>query len=77
MSKLLAKEAIFANPEKYIKWMCFDVLISVDYQVFNLAGRQLKQQLIGGSYCFFCNGKYRTTKWIKEHCTNVLGFVVV
>jgi len=61
--------------EKYIKWMCFNLLISTDNQVFNLLFKPMKEQLIGGSYCFYCNGKYRTKKYIKENCLEVLGFI--
>ena len=55
--------------------MCYDILISIDNQVFTLKGRKLKEQLIGGSYCYYCNGKYRTKKWIRENCVNVLGLI--
>ena len=71
--KLLTQDEIFNNPEKYIKWMCYNLLISIDNQVFNLSSQRMKEQLVGGSYCFYCNGKYRTKKWIRKHCTNVLG----
>jgi len=72
---LLTKKEIFENSEKYVKFMCFDIYISIDNQVFTLLERKLKEQLIGGSFCYFCNGKYRTKKWIKENCVNVLGKV--
>ena len=70
---LLSKETIIQNPEKYIKWMCYDIFISIYNQVFNLSFKPLKEQLIGGSYCFYCNGKYRTKKWIRSNCVIVLG----
>lgn len=73
MSNLLTKEQIFNNPEVYIKFMCYDIYITIDNQVFNLKMNKLKEQLIGGSYCFYCNKKYRTKKWIRENCSNVLG----
>ncbi|MFW5847435.1 MAG: hypothetical protein ACOCVF_00755 [bacterium] len=57
--------------------MCYDILISIDNQVFNLSMKQLKEQLIGGSYCYFCHGKYRTKKWIRKNCVNVLGLVKI
>ncbi|GEM_PF-2189173 len=75
MNKLLTKQEIESNLSETIKWMCYDVLITVDSQVFNLSLKQLKEQLIGGSYCYFCNGKYRTKRWIRENCVNVLGCV--
>lgn len=75
MNKLLTKEEIFNNPETYIKFLCFDIYVTTDNQVFNLLKRKLKEQLIGGSYCYFCNGKYQTKKWIRENCVNVVGKV--
>lgn len=75
MSKLLTKEQIFENSEKFIKFICFDIYITTDNQVFSLKAKKLKEQLIGGSYCYYCNGKYRTKKWIRENCINVLGLV--
>lgn len=71
----LSIDKITQYPEKYIKWMCYDIFISIDNQVFNLSLKPLKEQLIAGSYCYFCNGKYRTKKWIRENCINVLGFI--
>ena len=48
-------EKIKENPELYIKWMCYNLLITIDNQVFNLSFERMKEQLIGGSFCFFCN----------------------
>ena len=62
--------------EKYIKFMCFDIFISIDNQVFNLSLKPLKEQLIGGSYCYYVNGRYRTKTWIRKNCVNVLGFII-
>lgn len=75
MNNLLTKEQIFNNPEAYIKFLCYDIYITTDNQVFSLQKRKLKEQLIGGSYCFYCNGKYRTKKWIRDNCIKVLGLV--
>jgi len=77
MSKLLTKEEIFKNPEIFIKWMCYNIYITTDNQVFSLSKRKLNEQLVGGSYCFYCNGKYRPKKWIKENCICVLGLVKI
>ena len=76
MNKLLTEEQIFNNPEKYIGWMCYNIYITIDNQVFSLSGVKLKEQLIGGSYCYYCNGRYRTKKWMRENCANVLGRIV-
>lgn len=75
MSKLLTKKQIFNNPETYIKFLCYDIYITTDNQVFSILGKKLKEQLIGGSYCYYCNGKYRTKYWIRKNCTKVLGLV--
>ena len=75
INNLIPKNKIIANPEKYIKWMCYNSLISIDSQVFKLSLKLMKEQLIGGSYCYYCNGKYRTKKWIRENCVEVLGFI--
>ena len=75
MNHLLTTEQIKNNPEKYIKWMCYDIYITADFQVFNLSFKKLKEQLIGGSYCFYCNGKYRTKRWINKNSVNVLNLV--
>lgn len=72
MNKLSIKQ-VKENPEKHIKWMCYNIFITTDNQVINQQFKLLKEQLIGGSYCFFCNGKYRTQKWINQNCVNVLG----
>ena len=65
---------IQANPEIFIKWMCYNLLISIDNQVFNLLLNPMNEKLIGGSYCYYCNGRYRTRKYIRENCVDVLGF---
>lgn len=70
---MIDKREIIKNPKKYIKFICHNILISTDNQVFNLSFKPLKEQLIGGSYCFYVDGKYRTKKWIRKNCTNILG----
>jgi hypothetical protein len=69
----ISENEIIENPEKYFKWMAYNLLITVDSQVFNLSFKKMNEQLIGGSYCFYCNGRYRTRKWINENCSYVLG----
>jgi len=68
-------EEIKINPEKHIKWMCYNIFITTDKQVVNQKFNLLKEQLIGGSYCYFVDGKYRTRKWINDNCINVLGYI--
>ena len=75
MNKLLTEKQIKQHPELHFKWMCYNLLITTDNQVFNLSFEKMKEQLIGGSYCFYCHGKYRTKKWIREHSVNVLGVI--
>ena len=73
MNNLSTIDQINEAPERFIKFLCYDIYITTDNQVFNLSMKPLKEQLIGGSYCFWCNGKYRTKKWIRENCTNIFG----
>lgn len=75
--KLLSEKQITQYPELYIKWMCYNLLITTDNQVFNLSFEKMKEQLIGGSYCFYCNGRYRTKKWIRENSVIILGLVII
>jgi hypothetical protein len=72
---MLSNYQIKNSPEIHIKWMCYDIFISTDNQVFNLSFEPRKEQLIGGSYCYYCNGRYRTKKWIRENCANVHGLI--
>ena len=75
MNKLLTKTQITENLDTTIKWMCYNLYITTDNQVFNLSFDKMKEQLIGGSYCFYCNERYRTKTWINKNCVNVLGIV--
>ena len=58
-----------------VGWICYDIYITTDNQVFNLSFRKLKEQLKGGSYGYTVNGKFKTKKWIKEHCCNVKNII--
>ena len=66
---------IIKNPENEIKWMCFNVFITKDKIVVNQFFKPIKEQLVGGSYGFTIESKFRTKKWINEHCVNVLGYI--
>jgi hypothetical protein len=70
--KTSINNAKIINPESEIKWMCYNVFITDKKVVVNEQFNLLKEQLIGGSYCYYVNGKYRTLKWINENCVNVL-----
>lgn len=70
---MLKINQIKEQPEKHIKWICYNIFITIDNQVVNQRFGLLKEQLIGGSYCYFVNGKYRTKHWIRKHCVKVLG----
>ncbi len=74
MNKLSTNQ-IKQHPEVYLEWMCYNIFITTDNQVVNQKFNLLTERLIGGSYCFRCNGKYRTRKWIEENRVNVLGRV--
>jgi hypothetical protein len=75
MNNLLTIQQIQSKPEIYIGWMCYNIFITIDNQVVNLSLEPLKELLIGGSYCFYVNRKYRTKKYIRKHCVNVLGLI--
>jgi hypothetical protein len=72
---MLSTYQIKSSPEKFIGWMCYDAFITLDNQVVDLSFNPRKERLIGGSYCFYVNGKYRTRKWIRENCVKVLGLI--
>ena len=72
---MLSIENIKKSTQTTIGWMCYNIFITIDNQVVNQDFNLLKEQLIGGSYCFFCNGKYRTKKWIRKNCVKVLGLI--
>lgn len=59
---MITIENIKKSPETTIKWMCHNIFITIDKQVVNQEFKLLREQLIGGSYCYYCNGKYRTRK---------------
>jgi hypothetical protein len=61
------------NPETQIKWMCFDIFITTDSQVFNLDFIPKREILNGGSYGYIVDSRFRTKKWIRVNCVNVLG----
>jgi hypothetical protein len=63
------------NFETEIKWMCYNIFIDINKRVMNQDFNILKEQLVGGSYCYYVNGKYRTKKWINENISIVLGNV--
>jgi len=60
-----------------IKIMCFDIYLTVDNKAFNLSFKPLKMQLRGGSYQYFCNGKYRTIKWIEENGVDIHNEIIL
>lgn len=70
---MLTINEIKYNPETHIKWMCYNIFITTDNQVVNQRFNLLKEQLIGGSYCYYVNGKYRTKTWIRNNCSIVIG----
>ena len=73
MNKL--KQNIITDPLTQIKWMCHDIFISTNNQVFNLDFKPKKEILNGGSYGYIVKGKFRSKKWIRQNCCNVLGMI--
>lgn len=68
------------NPDELnkIKWMCGDVYITTDRQVFNVYTlNKLSERLVNSSYGYTIDGKFRTNKWINEHSFNVQGIITI
>jgi hypothetical protein len=63
------------SPETQIKWMCENIFITIDKKVVDQDFNLLQERINGGSYGYTVDGKFRTKKWINEHCVNVLGFI--
>lgn len=66
---------IITNPEKEIKWMCYDIFITTNNQVVNTHFEPLKERMVGGSYGYTVNKQFHSKKWIRENCAIVLGSV--
>lgn len=71
----MKNNANITSPETEIKWICYNIFITIDKRVINQYFNLLKCQLIGGSYCYYVNGAYRTQEWINKNSVNVLGLV--
>lgn len=69
------KKVRFKDLSKEIKWLCYDVLISVDKLIVYHNFSVCKTKLINTTMYYFINNDWRNKDWINENCTNVLGFV--
>lgn len=69
------KKIRFSDLSKQIKWLCYDVFISIDklivYHDFSVCRCKLENTTI----YYYINGDWRTKNWINENCANVLGMV--
>ena len=68
------------NPDHIakIKWMCMDIYITIDRQVFNIYTlSKLKERVVGGCYGYTVEGKFRTKQWINERSILMTGFIDV
>lgn len=63
------------NPKVEIKWQCYDTFITIDNHVFDLSFEPKIERMVGGSYGYTINGVFRSKKWIRENCINVLGHI--
>jgi hypothetical protein len=55
-----------------IKWLCRDIYITVDRQVFNIYTlSKLNERVVNGCYGYTVEGKFRTKQWI-----NARSFVI-
>jgi hypothetical protein len=75
MNKLLTISQIKESPDKYLKWICHDIFISIDNQVLDLHFQVKKEHLHGGSYGYIVNGEFHSKKWIRGNCAIVLGLI--
>lgn len=60
-----------------VKYLCYDVYITIDNQVFSLDFNPRKETLNGGSYGYYVHGKFRSNKWIADNRTNVEEFITL
>lgn len=63
------------NPETQIKFMCFNIFITVDKKVLNDQFYPQKSYYINGVEHFKVNGYLRTKDWINQNSVNVLGCI--
>ena len=68
-------KTVITNPETQIKFMCHNIFITINNIAVNQNFNVLKERLNNQSSGYTVNGTFRTKKWIKENCVNVLGFV--
>jgi hypothetical protein len=61
------------SSETQIKWMCHNIFISIDYQVFDLSFKPIKERVVSGCYGYTVDGRFRSKKWIRKNCAYVLG----
>ena len=56
---------------KKIKYMCYNVYITTDNEVYSLHLNKLKERLKDGSYGYTVNGVFKSTTFIMKHCVNI------
>jgi hypothetical protein len=66
---------VINNPETQIKWMCYNIFITVDKIVVDQHFNLVNERLSGGSYGYTVNGKFRSKKWINDNCVKILGLI--
>lgn len=62
-------------PEKEIKFMRYNIFITIDNQVFDLSFKPVIERVVSGAYGYTVNGIFRSKKWIRKNCVNVLGYI--
>ena len=71
----MINNANIKDPLTEIKWICYDIYITVDKRVINQDFNVLKEKLNNSSYGYKVNGKFRSKSWINRNCVEVLGHV--
>lgn len=62
-------------PEKEIKFMCYNIFITIDNHVFDLSFKPVIERVVGSTYRYTGNGIFRSKKWFRKNCVNVLGYI--
>lgn len=75
MNNVYKKKVKFADLKTQIKWMCYDVFISVDKLIVYHDFSVCKSKLVNTTIYYFINGNWRNKQLINKNCVNVLGFV--
>lgn len=75
MNNVYKKQVKFKDLKSQIKWICYDVFISIDKLVVYHDFSVCKSKLINTTIYYFINKDWRNKDWINKNSTNVLGLI--